>query len=50
MPVVVDFGLLRMEDANWTNDRNLVGKFVKVFMDRLEIGRAGEPDWPEGIR
>jgi hypothetical protein len=46
MPVVIDFGLLVMEDANWTNDERLVGKFVRVPIDRLSIRRAVEPDWP----
>ena len=48
MPVVVDFGLLNMEDANWTNDEALVGKYVRIPIDRLEIASAGEPGWPEG--
>jgi len=50
MPVVVDFGLLRMEDANWTSDDGLVGRFVRVQIDRLEISRAGPADWPADAR
>jgi len=50
MPVVVDFGLLRMEDANWTSDEALVGKFVRIPIDRLEICPADEPDWPDEAR
>ncbi len=37
MPVVVDFGLVRMEDANWSNDESLIGAYVRVAIDRLEI-------------
>jgi hypothetical protein len=37
MPVVVDFGMVRMEDANWTNDESLIGAYVRVDIDRLEI-------------
>ena len=47
MPVVIDFGLLRMEDANWVTDESLVGRYVAVPIDRLEIAPANEPDWPE---
>ena len=50
MPVVIDFGLLQMEDANWTSDEMLVGRFVRVPIDRLSIRRAGEDDWPEDAR
>ena len=50
MPVVIDFGLLQMEDANWSNDETLIGRFVKVPIDRLEISQAREPDWPEEMR
>jgi len=49
MPVVVDFGLLRMEDANWTTDESLVGQYVAVPIDRLEIAPSNEPDWPDEI-
>ena len=48
-PVVVDFGLMEMEDANWTTDESLVGRFVRIPIDRLEICRASKPDWPETI-
>jgi hypothetical protein len=37
MPVVVNFGLLTMEDANWSTDEKLVGRYVKVSIDRLDI-------------
>ena len=48
-PVVIDFGLLRMEDANWTTDESLIGRFVRVPVDRLEIAPAAVEDWPEGL-
>jgi hypothetical protein len=47
VPVVIDFGLLQMEDANWTMDESLVGQFVRIVMDRLEISWSAEPDWPD---
>jgi len=50
MPVVLDFGLLKMEDANWTSDETLVGKFVRIPIDRLELSWAGEPDWPDEMQ
>ncbi len=50
MPVLVDFGLLQMEDANWTTDEQLVGKYVRIPIDRLEISNAVVPDWPENAR
>jgi hypothetical protein len=37
MPVVIDFDLLRMEDPNWSSDESLVGRFVRVPIDRLEL-------------
>ena len=48
--VTVDFGVLQMEDANWTNDESLVGQFVRIPIDRLEITPAHKPDWPENMR
>ena len=50
MPVVIDFGLMSMEDPNWTTDESLVGCYVKVAIDRLEIGPPSRPDWPDGAR
>lgn len=50
MPVTIDFGVLRMADPNWSRDEKLVGRFVKVDIDRLEIRPAHKPDWPEGMR
>jgi len=50
MPVTIDFGLMTMEDANWSHDDKLIGKFVKVQIDRLEISFAGPAGWPEGLQ
>jgi len=50
MPVVIDFGLLCMEDANWTNDEKLVGKFVRVPIDRLSLTHQESNRWPEDLR
>jgi hypothetical protein len=45
MPVVIHFGLLRMEDPTWSTGEDLVGRFVAVPINRLEIVRADErPD------
>jgi len=37
MPVMVDFGLLTMEDASWTTDESLIGEYVAVQIDRLDV-------------
>lgn len=37
MPVVIDFGLFTMEDPNWSSDRRLIGRYVRVHIDRLDI-------------
>lgn len=51
MPVMIDYGLLTMPDANWTTDERLVGRFVRVSIDRLEISPALQEDWPAfGLR
>ena len=50
MPVVIDFGLIEMEDALWSSDETLVGQYVGVAIDRLEISPAHKPDWPKHIR
>ena len=50
MPVVSDFGVLTMEDANWTTDESLVGRYVRIPLDRLELTRAHEAAWPEDLR
>lgn len=48
MPVVIDYGLVTMEDPNWTTDETLVGSFVRVQIDRLELVPAHRPDYPAG--
>ena len=50
MPVVIDFGLMKMEDSNWTNDEKLVGKFVRVPIDRLSLTREDPERWPAELR
>lgn len=40
MPVVIHFGLLQMEDPNWSTEEGLVGQFVRIPIDRLELVRA----------
>lgn len=50
MPVVINFGGIRMEDPNWSTDENLVGKYVCVPIDRLEIVPRVKPDWPDEMK
>ena len=50
MPVVIDFGLLQMRDPDWSDDNRLIGRFVQIHIDRLELRRANQPDWPEGMK
>lgn len=50
MPVLIDFGLLTMEDPNWSTDERLVGRFVRVAIDRLSLTRSAPPDWPKDAR
>jgi len=49
MPVVIDFGFLKMTDPGWTTDEDLVGCYVKLMIDRLELSPAYQSDWPKGI-
>ncbi len=49
-PVVVDFGLLIMEDANWTTDESLIGRYVRIPIDRLELNPAPAQDWPDNMK
>lgn len=49
MPVVIDFGPVRTEDPNWSTDESLVGKFVRIDIERLEIVPDIKPDWPASI-
>jgi hypothetical protein len=46
MPVVVHFGLLVMPDPTWSTDESLVGQFVRIEMDRLELLPAETEDAP----
>lgn len=50
MPVKIHFGSLIMEDGTWSSDENLVGQFVCVPINRLELLPASKPDWPENMR
>jgi len=50
MPTLIDFGQVQMEDANWTTDNSLIGKYVRVVIDRLEISPAATIDWPKNAR
>ncbi len=43
MPTVIDFGLLRMEDPNWLTDSDLIGQYVSVPIDRLEVEIVDDP-------
>ena len=46
MPVMIDFGLLTMEDPNWATDESLIGRHVRVAIDRLEIEPGDEEPSP----
>jgi len=48
-PVVVDFGVLVMEDSSWTTDETLVGQFVAIQIDRLEIARP-KSEYPPNLQ
>jgi hypothetical protein len=50
MPVVIHFGLLRLEDPNWETAEDLVGKYVCVPIDKLELVPAKPTDYPEDAR
>lgn len=52
MPAVIDFGMFRLEDPNWCTDEQLVGRYVHVPIQRLEISpkSEGNTDWPEELR
>jgi hypothetical protein len=43
MPVVVHFGQLQLEDPNWSTAEELVGQYVALPIDRLEIVPATVP-------
>jgi len=47
MPTEIDFGLMTMEDAHWTTDDAMIGEYVAVPIDRLEVEWAPpEKDGP----
>lgn len=51
LPVVVHFGVVRIEDsANWATDESLVGRYVRVMIDRLDLVPASSRDYPEEAR
>ncbi len=50
MPVVINFGGLRMEDPAWSTDDTLIGQFVRVPINRLEIVPKRKPDWPDEMK
>jgi len=49
MPVRIDFGMLEMEDPNWSDDEKLIGKYVRVSIDRLELNAVSDDQWPEEL-
>ena len=50
MPSVVDFDLATMECPQWTTDRGLIGRYVRIPIDRLELVPAEPADWPSQAR
>ena len=50
MPVRIDFGILTLEDPTWSTDENLVGTYVAVSIDRLELIPEADADWPEEMK
>lgn len=49
IPTIIDFGVLTMTDPNWTTDESIVGKYIRVHIDRLELIPASKSDWPPGL-
>jgi len=41
MPTVIDFGVVRMECPQWLTDSGVIGQYVRVPVDRLELEAAG---------
>jgi hypothetical protein len=46
MPTVIDFGLVEMSDPNWTTNESLIGQFVCMPIDRLELVTRQDEDYP----
>jgi hypothetical protein len=38
-PVIADFGDIRLELGNWTNDPYVIGEYIYWKIERLDIGR-----------
>ena len=50
MPVTIDYGMIQLEDPNWSDDEALAGKYVKVMIDRLDLNIDDGKQWPEELR
>jgi len=50
MPVTIYFGMLELEDPNWSDDKNLEGKYVKVSIDRLDLNIDDGKQWPDELK
>jgi len=50
MPVTIYFGMLELEDPNWSDDENLTGKYVKVPIDRLDLSVDDGKQWPKELK
>ena len=40
-PVIIDFGDIKLDTGNWTNDEKVIGEFVYWKIDRLDILKTG---------
>ena len=49
MPVTIDFGTLTLEDPNWSDDDALIGKYVRISIDRLDMNVDDGGQWPEEL-
>ena len=50
MPVRIDFGIFTLDDPTWSTDESLVGAYVAVSIDRLELIPEADADWPEEMK
>lgn len=50
MPVTIDFGMIQLEDPNWSDDESLAGEYVKVMIDRLDMSIDDGEQWPEELK
>ena len=46
MPVTIDFGMVTMTDGSWAHDEALVGRYVRLEIDRLEVVPESSQDFP----